>query len=284
MPKDEDVYPEESGRRRFVKGVVGSAALSTVGASGAAALDATTSPSGEGGGNTRFFGIENTAGPAPRGMPVMPIEITSAGEIEGVAPSLSSEAAASGFNGSGVPYVWEWFQYCGIQSYQGIGPAEDADGLLRNSPGTFDWQGDVEGGTPLTVDMFSDYEEWGNGIGRAGLGKPASATWRSEAEGAQSIPVQVLRSPEISKMVDAEGKYSDIDESTRTFLEGATSQNFMAWLNKCTHFCCTPGFKAYSGSAKFGGENRVYCQCHQSLYNPFSVVQLSFVALPRPRE
>jgi Rieske Fe-S protein len=45
-----------------------------------------------------------------------------------------------------------------------------------------------------------------------------------------------------------------------------------------------PGFKALSGSANFGAEDRVYCQCHQSVYNPFEPVQKSFVALPRPEE
>ena len=41
-----DKYPSESGRRRFVKGVVGSAALSGVGVSGAATVNLTTQPSG----------------------------------------------------------------------------------------------------------------------------------------------------------------------------------------------------------------------------------------------
>ncbi|MFB6074396.1 MAG: ubiquinol-cytochrome c reductase iron-sulfur subunit [Haloarculaceae archaeon] len=284
MPRDEDKYPEESGRRRFVKGIVGSAALSSVGAGGAAALDATTQPSGQGGGTTTYFGIENIGGPAPRGMPMIPIEITSSGEIQGVPPSTAAEASASGFNGSGVPYIWEWFQYCGVQSYAGIGPADNADNLFRASQGTYHWQNDYEDGAPLTVDMFSDYQDWGNGIGRSGLGKPGMATWRSQAEGAQTIPVQVLRTPAVGKMVDAQGEYSDIDESVRAFVEGATAQNVMAWLDKCTHFCCTPGFKADPVSAKFDAENDVYCPCHQSVYNPFSVVQRNFVAYPRPFE
>jgi Rieske Fe-S protein len=45
-----------------------------------------------------------------------------------------------------------------------------------------------------------------------------------------------------------------------------------------------PGFKHIAGSAAFDAENRVYCQCHQSVYDPFSVVSGSFVALPRPEE
>ena len=37
-------------------------------------------------------------------------------------------------------------------------------------------------------------------------------------------------------------------------------------------------------SANFGAENDVYCQCHQSIYDPFSIVKKSFVALPRPEK
>jgi len=289
MPLDSDTYPTESGRRRFVKGVVGSAALSSVGAGGVAALDATTGPTGSGGGGTQFFGIENIAGPAPRGMPIIPIEITGDNQIQGVEPSvaeeLSTEQASNGFAGSGVPYTFSWFQYCGVQSYAGLDPEREADNLFRvSSAGTssYDWQSDLEVGAPLTVDMFDDYEEWGNGIGQDGLGKPAFATWRSEGENASTIPVQVLRSPRVSEMANGEGEFSEVPESVQTFLQGATDQNFIAWLNKCTHFCCAPGFKHLGGSAKFEAENQVYCGCHQSVYDPFSPVQRTFIALPRP--
>lgn len=286
MPLDEDKYPAESGRRRFVKGVVGSAALSSVGAGGAAALDATTGPLGAGGGRTNFFGIENIAGPAPRGMPIIPIEITSGGELKGAPPTavedLSSEQSTEGFNGSGVPYTFSWFQYCGVQSYAGLQPDYESENFFRATPGTYDWMSDVEAGAPLSVDMFDDYTDWNNDIGDPGLGKPAMASWRSQGDDAQTIPVQVVRSKKVSQIVNREGEYSDIDDSIHAFIEGATDQDFIAWLDKCTHFCCVPGFKAYEGSAKFDAENMVYCQCHQSVYDPFSPVQKDFVALPRP--
>jgi Rieske Fe-S protein len=291
MPLDEDKYPEETGRRRFVKGVVGSASLASVGVGGAAAIDTATSPTGVGGGITKFVGIENTSGPAPRGMPIVPIKIEG-GELKGKWPEVKEETqggrtvevAKEGLGG--VTYSSSWYQYCGIQNYAGIQPSADQDNTLRSvgsPPPGFGWQAEaLSGGDALTVDDFSDYKEWGNGIGSDGLGKPAAAIWRSEGD-VQSIPVQVLRSPEVSKMANGEGKYSDLSGTITNFLSNATSNDFMAWLNKCTHFCCVPGFKAYEGSAKFGGSDRVYCQCHQSVYNPFNPVELSFVALPRPQ-
>ena len=283
MPLDEDKYPAETGRRRFVKGVVGSAALSSVGVGGAAAADTITDPSGEGGGTTNFVGVENTDGPAPRGMPIIPISIDG-GELSGIWPEYDESqgvAIASDFGGSGIDYSSAWFQYCGVQTAEGIQPTADQDNVLRSNPGTFEWQADTEKGDPLTVDMFDDYTEWGNGIGRSGIGKPASATWRSEGD-VQTITVQIIRSTEVEKMANGEGKYGEIPNNVQQFVAEATDQGFIAWLNKCTHFCCVPGFKTQEGSANFGGADGIYCQCHQSVYDPFSPVLKQFVALPRP--
>ncbi len=289
MPLDEDKYPKETGRRRFVKGVVGSAALASVGVGGAAALDTATSPTGVGGGITQFIGIENTDGPAPRGMPIIPLEIDGDGALKGLWPEVQEETQSgrtvkvAKTDIGGVTYSNAWFQYCGVQNYEGIAPSADQDNFLRSNPSpTLEWQKDLEGGAKLTVDDFSDYESWGNGIGKAGVGKPAEAIWRSEGD-VQTIPVQVIRSKRVEQMANGEGKYSDLPGDVKNFLSAATDQGFMAWLNKCTHFCCVPGYKTYEGSEKFGAENEVYCQCHQSIYDPFSPVSKSFVALPRPQ-
>jgi len=288
MPEDEDKYPGETGRRRFVKGVVGSAALASVGAGGAAAVNTATSPTGAGGGPIQYIGIENTDGPAPRGMPMIPVEIEN-GELKGLFPE-AEEVQEGGrtvmvaeTDVGGITYSSEWFQYCGVQTYAGAQPDADQENFFLSAGGSpYEWQSDVEEGTKLTVDMFDDYEEWTNLTSKT-LGKPGMATWRSQ-DVDNTMPVQVLRSPEIPKLVDGQGKYSEIPESVRSFVEAATAQDFMAWLDKCTHFCCVPAFKAYEGSSKFGGADSVYCQCHQSLYDPFSPVQKQFIALPRPEE
>jgi Rieske Fe-S protein len=296
MPLDEDKYPSETGRRRFVKGVVGSAALAGVGTGGAAALDTVTRPSGVGGGITQFMGVQNTAGPAPRGMPIVPITIDSEGALKGVWPEVKEveeqgrtvKLAESDIGGT--TYSSTWFQYCGIQNYTGIQPEPEADvtnffRAASGPPSGLSWQSEAkEPGDKMFVEDFDDYQDWGNGIGQSGLGKPAITNWRSDAEDASNIPVQIVRSPEVSKVINGQGKYSDVPDSVRNFYEAATEQDFIAWMNKCTHFCCVPGFKAYDGSAKFDAENEVYCQCHQSVYDPFSPVSKSFVALPRPEE
>jgi Rieske Fe-S protein len=288
MPEDEDKYPKESGRRRFVKGVVGSATLASVSAGAAASINSATSSTGAGGGATEFVAIENTDGPAPRGMPIIPVEINGAGELKGLWPEVSEQQVSGRTvkvaeqDVGPITYSSTWFQYCGVQQYAGTAPDADADNFFRAKPGKYDWMSDLEAGDKLTVDDFTDYRELGNGIGRAGLGKPAEADWRTTEDG-RPLPVQVLRSPEVRKVANGEGKYSDIPADVRNFYDAATDEGFMAWLSKCTHFCCVPGYKSFPGSERFGGGDAVYCQCHQSIYEPFSPVKKQFIALPRPQ-
>ena len=278
-----DKYPASSGRRRFVKGVVGSASLAGVGASTAAMVNTTTNPSGGGGGITEFFGIENTDGPAPRGMPMIPVRIDEEGYLQGLFPEWETvtqrgqEIQVARTEVGGIEYGAQWFQYCGVQTYPGLQPDADQDDYFRyadNPPYT--WQQEsVEAGNKIHIDDFSDYEDWGNDIGRAGIGKPAMATWRSQdVGGSGTLPVQILRIPP--------DDFERIETESQEWLDAAATENFVAWLNKCTHFCCVPSFKGTAQSAAFAAANDVYCPCHQSVYDPYSIVRSSYVALPRP--
>lgn len=284
MPKDEDKYPTESGRRRFVKGVVGGAALAGIGTGSAAALNTATSPTGAGGGITKFFGIKNTSGPAPRGMPQIPLEIDDEGYLKGIWPKVQQieeggrTITVAKSEIAGYTYTSEAFQYCGVQTYSGVQPDADQDNYLRSAANPpYQWQADAYSeGDRFHVDDFANYEQWGNGIGRAGIGKPATGKWRSEGlQPQETMPIQVLRSERVKEMAGGDSDFAD-------WVDATTQEGFIAWLNKCTHFCCVPSFKGIPGSAKFNAENEVYCPCHQSVYDPFDIVQKSFVALPRP--
>jgi Rieske Fe-S protein len=280
---DEDKYPDDSDRRRFVKGVVGSAALAGVGTATAGTLNLATHPTGEGGGITQFFGVENIDGPAPRGMPQIPIEIDDEGFLGGVWPEVTERTVAgkeitvAETEIGGITYSGDWFQYCGVQNYPGVDPEADQDNYFRYTESTkYDWQNEeVSGGDRVHVDDFDDYAEWGNDIGRSGLGKPAQATWRSQGVSSSEgvLPIQIIRSTQVE---EAAGN----DE----WLSAATQDGFMAILNKCTHFCCVPSFKGTEDAAKFEADDLIYCQCHQSVYDPFNVIKESFVAMPRPEE
>ena len=274
----DDKYPEESGRRRFVKGVVGGSALAGVGALGTVTVNSATASPGAGGGSTQAWAIENTGGPAPRGMPQIPIEIDSEGYIKGVWPDVETvtqggrQVQIAEMDLGGSTYSSEWFQYCGVEGYAGIQPGYESDNYFRTgSNPAYNWQSNSkEEGDRFHVDDFSDYEEWGNGIGTAGTGKPASGRWRSE-DADDVVPIQLLRSSRIEEAAQ-----------DNEWLQASTDQGFIAWVNKCTHFCCVPGYKQSADAARFGNADGVYCQCHQSIYDPFSLVQTLFIARPRP--
>lgn len=281
---DADKYPPEDGRRRFVKGVVGSATLAGISTAATAALNTTTSAGGGTGGPTEYVGIENTDGPAPRGMPIVPLTVDDEGYLKGVWPEVKERELKDGSTITvteqeigGVTYTGRWYQYCGVQIAQGLRPEAEQDDFLRSKPGLYEWQADHEQDQKLHVNDFDDYEEWTNGIGSAGAGKPAQTTWRSQSEAGEEVkklPVQVVRSPKVSGLA-AESDHGE-------FLRAATESDFIAWLDKCTHFCCTPGFNSSQDASKFDATDAVYCQCHQSVYDPFSPVELSFNAFPRP--
>lgn len=278
-----DKYPESSGRRRFVKGVVGSAALAGIGATGAAAVDTVTNPTGAGGGTTQFFGVENTDGPAPRAMPQIPIEIDDEGNIRGIFPDVKEVEQAgktvkvAEMELGGTTYSADWFQYCGVQGYEGLDPEYEGDNYFRytddSSPNAYDWQ-QGNGGNRINVEEFQDYEEWNNDIGDAGIGKPASGVWRSQ-DTKDTLPIQVIRSKRVEELVQ------DGSGDAAKWLEASTAKGFIGYLNKCTHFCCVPGFKTDTYE---NADNMIYCPCHQSIYDPFSIVKESFVAFPRPEE
>ncbi|WP_144921461.1 ubiquinol-cytochrome c reductase iron-sulfur subunit [Halorubrum salsamenti] len=274
-----DKYPAESGRRRFVKGVVGGAALSGVGAMGSATVNTLTTSGGVGGGSTVAMSIAQTGGPAPRGLPQIPVEVTDDGYIRGIWPETQTvtqegqEIEVAQEQLGGRTYSGAWFQYCGVESQENIAPNFESDNLFRAAPGKYEWQDETyEDGDQIHIDDFDDYAEWGNGIGDDGVGKPASVTWRSQDADADLNAI-VIRSPRIEEAAQN-------DE----WVSASTDQGFIAYLNVCTHFCCIPDYKVLEESARYDAANGTYCVCHQSTYDPFTLEESLFIARPRPDE
>lgn len=278
---DEDKYPVESDRRRFVKGVVGASGVSALGATGVAAVNLSTVPAGVGGGVTQFMGIERTGGPAPRGMPMIPVELDDEGYLRGIWPDIREEqiegqtVQIAEMDLGGITYSASWFYYCGGQTFPGTAPDADQDNYIRYSTPIYEWQSAaVETGDRVHIDHFEDYDEWSNEIGSSGVGKPGSCRWRSEdVSPAETMPVQVIRSTLIEEAAQD-------DE----WINAASTEGFMAYMNICTHFCCVPSYKGSDQAEAYDAGDGVYCQCHQSTYDPFTIRQQQFVALPREDE
>jgi|AntDeeMinimDraft_5_1070356.scaffolds.fasta_scaffold06073_3 Rieske Fe-S protein len=276
MP-DSDKYPVESDRRRFVKGVVGSAALSGIGVTTAVSLDSMTSQTAEGGGTTLYRGNERIAGPAPRGMPQIPLEVDDEGYVRGIWPEVEeggpNEAPVAEQEIGGVTYSTEWYQYCGSQTSPAVDPREDRDNYFRYiGASQYDWQNEqVEGGDRVHIDDFEDYEDFNTSVGESGIGKGALVSWRSQGlSPGDRLTVLLIRSTQVEEAAQN-------DE----WVEASTDQAFIANLNQCTHYCCVPGFRVLGEARQFDAQDNIYCNCHQSVYDPFSITQQQYTALPR---
>lgn len=278
----EDTHPGRSSRRRFVKSVVGSSALAGVGAGAVSTMDLTTQPSGEAGGPTPYAGIERMGGPAPRGLPYVPVTTDADGYLMGVWPDTDQRVRGGNvfevaeMELGGRTYSTEWFQYCGRQDADSVRPEADRDNYLRSVASRgYDWQREaLEPGQRIHLDHLQEYETWGNGIGSDGVGKPAEARWRSGGDEDTHLPVTLIRSTRVADVIEAGG-------AEGRWMDAASAEHVLAYLNVCTYSCCMPGYKRYTHATNFGAVDGVYCQCHQSTFDPFSVAFDTFVALPR---
>jgi len=150
------------------------------------------------------------------------VEVTDDGYIRGIWPETQTitqegqEIQVAQEQLGGKTYTGAWYQYCGVESQENIEPDYEAeDNLFRAAPGKYDWMDEVyDEGERIHIDDFDDYDEWGNGIGDDGVGKPASVTWRSQ-NAETALNVNVIRSSRIEEAVENSG-----DE----WLEASTDQ------------------------------------------------------------
>lgn len=270
--------PPESSRRRFLGGVVGGAVVGAAGV-GAATVLTTATPGETSGGLIRYRGMRQRGGPAPRPLPQVPVGVDEDGYLYGQWPESAGESGRvpTGEIG-GVPYSANWFRYCAFTDYRGFEPDAPVDSYFRTpADAPYAWQGGSDAGERLNVQDFADYETWGNGVGAAGLGKPALTTWRVASSEAtpgtvRPFPVQVVRSPRVGRL----------REEGNEWIRASTSESgFIAWAATCTHNCAVTGFKASEESERFHTGDVVYCPDCQSTFRPFEVVEGEHVVSAR---
>jgi hypothetical protein len=77
---------------------------------------------------------------------MIPLEIDDEGFLRGIWPEVTTRSAGGvettvaetpDYKGSGITYSADWFQYCGVEGYQGIDPSYDSDNYFRvgSAPG-----------------------------------------------------------------------------------------------------------------------------------------------------
>src|SRR5688572_4128543 len=109
-------------RRTFVKTSVGVARAAALAASGLSIAAGLAKPRAAGGALQRYVGAHRVAGPAPRGVPYIPLTVEN-GKFVGKTSIPSPD-------GTGDINVLDWYKYCGHAGAAGLNPGFTDDNAM----------------------------------------------------------------------------------------------------------------------------------------------------------
>lgn len=249
-------------RRTFVKTAVTVAAVGALGATTAGLVVPLSTAGGLHIKRFPYIGAKRVDGPAPQGIPLIPIKVNADGFLEGV-PELKD---------ANPPHSLEWYRYCGHDTSPAFDPNHTNDNVLRyfNNPAKVAAAAE-QLGAPLwyadklrqkvTVDDFKNLQP--------GTGAPFR--WRSEdLEGNDIVTGIIIKvAPGSIKGKDAAAFM------TSTAGEGGP-KDLIAFCSYCAHFCCVPGFKESKEAEKADWFETMFCTCHRSVYDPYQIKDYTF--------
>lgn len=252
-------------RRAFVRLCAGTAAAGAL----AAAAVSVASPAVEvrEGASTlvRYVGAHRVGGPAPRGVPYVPVRVNEAGELEGV-PAFAGRS------------VLPWYAYCGHESAPGL-REEPAENVLRYhvSPDlpVRPWYAPLAG-EPVRPEHFA-----GDGFG-------AAFSWRSVGAIGKDVLTGV-----VVRYAEAEVRRADVvkpparaldeaewSEAASSLFARVGGSLFVAASTFCTHFCCLPRYRENPSAGRVGAADRLHCACHDSVYEMREPVRYQAFSAP----
>lgn len=258
-------------RRSFVKTAMGAAVAGTAVASGLSLAAGLAIPRAPAGPLTAYWGTHKVAGPAPRGMPYIPIAFD---EAEGAFVGKTTITAPDG----STINVLEWYKYCGHAGAPGLRLDEDQDNVLRylkkDDYGTITpWFNDYLD-QPVRPEHFPAH----------GFG--AAFRWRSEGQsGANIISGSIIRAePSRVKLIQDtvspakpladEAEFNWLKENIFANVNGVM---YIGVSTYCTHFCCTPAYReAEKLSRPRNSWDNIFCTCHNSNYDFSQPVRYTF--------
>jgi Rieske Fe-S protein len=251
--KDPFAPPPKTGidRRTFVRRTVGSAAVGAVGA-GAFSLGVPLSTTlGLKIKRFPYLGAARIKGPAPKGIPMIPIQVDEDGFLNG---KTSVE---------GIGNILEWYGYCSHDAAPGLKESFTQDNKLyyfqnpekihhAEDAGIKIWYKDLLD-KPLHIDHFTE----------PGMGAPFK--WRSHGQLDNNIITGIAIRVNPSEV---KGKTSLLDE----FVD----RDIIAFCSFCSHFCCVPGFKETKQAIVENVNEMIFCTCHGSVYDPKLIQEYQF--------
>jgi Rieske Fe-S protein len=260
-------------RRSFVKTCVGVAGAGALAASGLSMAAGLAIPRRAGGALIRYYGAHRVGGPAPRGVPLIPITVED-GKFVGRITIPSFEDPSKEIN------VLDWYKYCGHSGAPGLVPNFTNDNtLLYNEKDLYKvvkpWF-DGKYGQPVTPDDFP-----ANSFG-------ASFQWRSKGQqGTNVLSGVIIRAnpAEVkyvtstvapAKPLASQAEYDYVVKNVH-HVDPTTKNHFIAVSTFCTHFCCVPGYKEAEALARpRNAWDNMFCTCHNSNYNYRQPVAYTF--------
>lgn len=254
-------------RRSFVKACVTTAGVGALAASGLGLAAGLAIPRKAGLPPVRYFGAHRVAGPAPRGIPYIPIAIEN-GAFVGKT-TLSAKAGILGRDSHEEVDVLEWYKYCGHSGAPGLHAESTDDNVLRYLP--------KEEYEHIITPWF---KQWLNQPVRVehfpadNFG--AAFRWRSEGQsGSNVITGSIIRVAESElKLVGSAvppGKPISATEfewvKDNVFVRDQGSI-YVGVSSYCTHFCCAPAYREAELLARpRAAWDNIFCTCHNSNYN-----------------
>lgn len=293
-------------RRSFVQLCVGAAAGGALLASTWSMARPLVIPRLGGSTKVTFFGAQRVAGPAPRGVPFIPIRLAEDGTFEG-RPTIEippGEEKSELFEGLPVTRIGEapaegeadtrpsvvnfleWYKYCGHQGAPGLDAASE-EFNSQNALKYFIAEEKIASVNPWYGDRL------GNAIKPSDFPEPefgAGFIWRSDGEeGPNVLTGAIVRYPKDAvrfKQVGTINPAKPLSQERFDFVKKnvfveTDDSVFIAVSTFCSHFCCIPGYKEARKQAEANRAwDKLYCTCHNSVYEPREPV--SYVFFPDP--
>lgn len=245
-------------RRQFVKTAIGAA---TVGAVGATTAGLVVPLSTGGGLKVRRFpylGARRIGGPAPQGIPLIPLTVNDEGFLEGI-PELGM------FPDAKEPHSLEWYKYCSHEGAPGLRKGFTEDNVLRYFNNLAKVAQAETEGIPIWYKSkldgkvhIDDFDE---------VDKGAPFRWRSEGQEQNNIITGIAI--RVSKD-SVRGKFPE------GFIASRDDKDVIAFCSFCAHFCCVPGYQESQIPLKQGLFDKIYCTCHDSVYDPRQIKEYTF--------
>jgi Rieske Fe-S protein len=275
-------------RRSFVKTCVGVAGVGALAASGLSIAAGTAKPRAAAGNLIRYYGAHRVGGPAPRGVPLIPIQVGSSGAFEGKISLPYYDPKAGAVDPSKNINVLDWYKYCGHAGAPGLKPDFTKDNTLTyfiaeeklksitpwfkdligqpirpedfpafNFGASFVWRSAGQSGTSLMTGVIVKVPPEGKFLGPDYVAAGAKAP---------AIPLSSRKEYEwVRRNIHWQANLKPGDDATNADLAGPS---FIALSTYCTHFCCTPGYREAEGLARtHDAWDNMYCTCHNSNYN-----------------